>query len=301
MSSNPLVSVVVATYKRDDVLKRALQSIATQTYNNFEVIVVDDNGECNWNAKVKAIVDEVASKTPNFNIRLLVDNLNKGSANARNKGIFAAHGDYITFLDDDDIYLPEKIEKQLACIHETDTDFCITDLYLYDENDIQTDKRIRSYIKKTDQKSLLKYHLKYHMTGTDVLMFRRSFLQKIGGFPQIDVGDEFYLVLQTIENGAKFVYLPRCDVKAYVHSENGGLSTGQAKIEGENALQIKKKEYFSQLSKSDVRYINMRHHAVLAVASKTNKMYGSLLRYALTSFFNSPVGFISLFVAHKGG
>lgn len=295
--SEVLVSVIIATYRREVELKRALKSLIQQTHKNIEIIVVDDNAEDMWNKKVKDIIDVICIYQP---IIYIVNETNNGSAETRNIGIRRATGSYITFLDDDDVYLPEKIKKQVACIHDADADLCITDLYLYDENNVQTDKRIRNYIQKTDQRSLLTYHLKYHLTGTDVLMFRKSFLQKIGGFPQIDVGDEFYLVLRAIENGAKFAYLPRCDVKAYVHSKNGGLSTGQAKIEGEKALYRKKKEYFSNLSKSDIRYINMRHYAVLSIANKTTKKYFSFLKYALTSFFNSPTGFISLYVAHKG-
>lgn len=300
MGEKPLVSVVVATYRRDLVLVNALQSLAIQTYDNFEVILVDDNCDESWNKKVKEIVDKVLADYPKLNLRLIVNNPNKGSANARNEGIFSAKGEYLTFLDDDDVYLSEKLEKQVKCITEADKDFCITDLYLYDHNEVLTDKRIRNYIKQTDMKSLLTYHLKYHITGTDTLMFRASFIQSIGGFPPIDVGDEFYLVLKAIENNVTLVYLPGCDVKAYIHNENGGLSTGVNKIKGENALWEKKKQYYSQLDKRDIKFINMRHYAVLAVAGKNTKNYKLLLKSIMASFFTSPTGFVRLFFAHKG-
>ena len=96
-----MVSVIVATYRRDVALKNALESLKNQTYDNFEVIVVDDNGDSEWNKKVKDIIDSISD----LNVKLIVDNPNKGSAGARNKGIFAANGEYVTFLDDDDIYL----------------------------------------------------------------------------------------------------------------------------------------------------------------------------------------------------
>jgi len=291
-----MVSVVVATYRREGALKNALQSLSRQTYDNLEIILVDDNGNAEWNTRVKSIVNSF----PSLNLRLIVDNLNKGSANARNEGIFGAKGEYITFLDDDDIYLSRKIEKQVKCISEVEADFCLTDLYLYNEKDVQIDKRIRNYIKKTDKKSLLTYHLLYHMTGTDTLMFKTKFLQQIGGFPPIDVGDEFYLVLRAIENGCKLVYLPDCDVKAYVHSKNGGLSTSENKINGENELYKKKQAFFDQVDKSEVRFIKMRHYAVLAVANKTSGKYCAVLSNLIKSFMVTPIGFVKLYISHKG-
>lgn len=293
---NTFVSVIVATYRREDTLKNALLSLQHQTYKNFEVILVDDNGCENWNDKVRNVVNEFN----NLNIRLIINSPNQGSAKTRNIGIEAAKGDYITFLDDDDIYLPEKIEKQVNYMHKEKVDFCITDLYLYNEDEKLVDKRIRNYIKSKDKKSLLIYHLMYHMTGTDTLMFKTEFLMKIGGFPLIDVGDEFYLVLRAIENECKLAYLPGCDVKAYIHSENGGLSTSESKIKGENILYEKKKSYFEKLDYSVVKYIKMRHYAVLAVANKTCGKYGEMFVNLIKSFVSTPVGFVKLFISHKG-
>lgn len=293
---NPMVSVVVATYRRDNALRNALISLQTQTYGNYEVVLVDDNGSEEWNNKVKNIVKEFE----NLNIRLIVNNPNQGSAKTRNIGIEAAKGEYITFLDDDDIYLPEKIEKQINYISVSNADVCLTDLCLYDENEKLVDKRNRNYIKATDKKSLLSYHLMYHMTGTDTLMFKSKFLKMIGGFPPIDIGDEFYLVLKSIENNCKLVYLPGCEVKAYVHSENGGLSTGENKIKGENALYEKKKSFFSELDGSAIKFIKMRHHAVLAVANKKIGNYCVMFMELIKSFFSTPTGFVKLFISHKG-
>jgi len=300
INTSPLVSVVIATYRRDQTLKVALQSLAIQVYDNFEVILVDDNGNEEWNQKVKMIINEITTDYPKLKITMIVNSLNEGSARARNEGVFSAKGKYITFLDDDDKYLPEKIEKQIACITATDADFCITDLYLYNENDTRIDVRIRNYIKQIDQESLLTYHLKYNMTGTDTLMFRASFIHDIGGFYPIDVGDEFYLVLNAIISNGKIAYLPRCDVKAYVHNKNGGLSTCESKIKGENILWEHKKKYYNQLNNSDIKYINMRHYVVIAIIHKNQRRYVALFRNLLKAFLMSPIGIIKLFFAHKG-
>lgn len=293
---NSSVSVIVATYRRDRSFKKALESLINQTYESIEIIVVDDNAEIEWNKRVKNIIDEMNLL---HNIIYIRNEKNKGSAETRNIGIRIATGEYITFLDDDDIYLPDKIKNQVKHMIEKNSDYSITDLYLYDEEDRLIEKRNRNYIKKNEKDSLVIYHLMYHLTGTDTLMFKKKYLLKIGGFPPINLGDEFYLMHQAIEGNGIFSYLPICDVKAYVHREIDGLSSGENKIKGENILHEYKKQYFPQLSTEEVKYINMRHYAVLAFAELRRKRYLSFLRYSILSFIKSPCACINLIIRRR--
>ena len=289
-----LVSVVVATYKREAELKNALESLAKQTYPNMEIVLVDDNGNDEWNSKVSETVEVFRNRYPKIKLECIVNNSNQGSSKTRNIGIHSAHGDYITFLDDDDIYLPDKIRKQVEFMETNQCDYSITDLILYNEDDKKINRRIRSYIKETTVESLRLYHLKYHMTGTDTIMFKKEYLIQIGGFAPIDVGDEFYLMQRAIEEGGKFGYLPGCEIKAYVHTGDGGLSSGDGKIKGENALYEYKKTFFDQLEAGDIRYIKMRHYAVIAYAELRRKNYAKFISNALKSFFASPCNFFTI-------
>lgn len=289
-----LVSVVVATYKREAELKNALESLAKQTYPNMEIVLVDDNGNDEWNSKVSETVEVFRNRYPKIKLECIVNNSNQGSSKTRNIGIHSANGDYITFLDDDDIYLPDKIRKQVEFMETNQCDYSITDLILYNEDDKKINRRIRSYIKETTVESLRLYHLKYHMTGTDTIMFKKEYLIQIGGFASIDVGDEFYLMQRAIEEGGKFGYLPGCDIKAYVHTGDGGLSSGDGKIKGENALYEYKKTFFNQLEAGDIRYIKMRHYAVIAYAELRRKNYVKFISNALKSFFASPCNFFTI-------
>lgn len=289
-----LVSVVVATYRRDTALKNALESLASQSYKDFEIVLVDDNGNSEWNAKVGAIVDKFRKDYPNIELNYIVNNPNQGSAKARNVGIDACMGEIITFLDDDDIYLEEKIKKQAEFMQTGGYDYSITDLDLYNENEKLIDKRTRYYIKETTQSALLEYHLKYHLTGTDTMMFRKEYLLEIGKFAPIDVGDEFYLMQRAIDAGGKFGYLPGCDVKAYVHTGEDNLSSGESKIKGENSLHEYKKGYFNKLSSKNRRYIRMRHYAVLAFAYLRLKKYGKFFVNGFLSFVNAPFACMGL-------
>ncbi|WP_081958091.1 sugar transferase [Eubacterium sp. ER2] len=291
------VSVVMSSYRRSDTLRKALLSLASQTYKNFEVVLIDDNADSGWTEKVRQIVDDMEGK---ITIKYIVNEENLGSSASRNRGIFMAQGEYITFLDDDDIYLPEKIERQLADLISTQADYGITDLFLYDENEKLIDKRVRSYIKDTDKKSLMRYHLIHHMTGTDTFMFRTEYIRKIGGFPDIDVGDEFYLMEKAILGEGKFTYFPHCDIKAYVHTgEYGGLSSGQKKITGENILYANKQRYFNELDEKEKKYIKARHYAVIAFAEMRRKNVRSFVRNVLAALIVSPIACIKILSEHK--
>lgn len=281
------VSVIIPTYRRESELTRAITSIKNQTYSDVEIIVVDDNANLEWNKKVKKIVDSFSD------IIYIQNKENSGPAQTRNYGIDAASGEYITFLDDDDLYLPLKIEKQISAMQNCNADFSITDLDLYNSDGSYRSKRERNYIKSTDSDSLIKYHLMYHLTGTDTMMFKKSYLDLIGGFTQIDVGDEYYLMMKALQNGGKFCYVKDCYVKAFVHL-NESVSNGVGKILGENALFEFKKKYFPLLKKSEINYICMRHHAVLAFVYLKEKKYFKVLLEALKGFVHSPVRILSV-------
>lgn len=291
----PLVSVVVATYRQDRRLIAALQSLSEQTYENFEVILVDDNDLVEWNDKILEIVNSFK----NLKINYVQNKQNLGSAKTRNVGISNSKGRYITYLDDDDIYLPEKIAHQVEVMIKEDADFSITDLYLYNKNDKVIDKRVRNNILKTDHESLMEYHLKYHLTGTDSLMFKRDYLFQIGCFDEIDLGDEFYLMKKAIANGGKFIYVPGCHIKAYVHTGESGLSSGTSKIKAENSLYYFKKQYFESMDRKTVNYIKMRHYAVLAFAFFRMKKPLHVLKYGFLSFVTSPKDCIILLIERK--
>lgn len=288
------VSVIVATFQRSQELRRALDSLAAQTYENMEIILVDDNQNSAWNEKVAAIVADFMQQNPSVSIKVIVNKENQGSAKARNIGISASCGQYVTFLDDDDVYFPDKVKKQVSFMIEGNYDFSITDLYLYNQNDKLVDKRIRSYLLDAGQEDLSKYHMMYHLTGTDTLMFERDFLIRIGGFGPANVGDEYYLMQRAIEAEGSFGYLPGCDVKAYIHTNEGGVSSGDGKIRGENALYEYKKAHFHKVDGKTRRYITMRHYAVIAFAELRRKKYLGFFMNAAISFFSSPLQCLEL-------
>ena len=279
-----LVSVIVPTFKRKDALKRALESLKSQTYKNIEVVVVNDCTDPNWIDIVFQITNEYQSA-----MRLTVINNNgkHGSAAARDVGISKSRGAYITFLDDDDYYLPKKIESQLSVMVDSDADFSITDLEQYNEQGRFVEKRDRSYIKSTNNEALFKYHYLYHLTCTNTLMFKADYLKKIGGFDCADMGDEFYLIEKAIENGGKFCYDSNCFVHTVIHTKELGVSSGTSKINGEKALYLHKKEKFDRFTKKEIRQIKVRYKMVLAYAYYRMKKHFRFFGYMLQAVFTS--------------
>lgn len=114
MNTDVLVSVVIPTYKRPDKLDVAINSVLQQSYPNVEVIIVDDNDP---DTEGRRLTEE---KMTQFNneprVRYIKHERNKNGSAARNTGANAAKGEYVAFLDDDDEYLPRKIETQLEAL-----------------------------------------------------------------------------------------------------------------------------------------------------------------------------------------
>ena len=109
---NPLISVIIPTYNHAAFLKEALDSVLSQTYTNYEIIIVNNFSEDN--------TIEVVESYQNPLIHLYNFHNNGVIAASRNYGIKQAEGEYIAFLDSDDIWLPQKLEKQLAMFNKHD-------------------------------------------------------------------------------------------------------------------------------------------------------------------------------------
>lgn len=292
-----LVSVIVATYKREAELSRALQSLAAQTYPHIEIVLVDDNADADWNKTVANVVDAFRREHPSVAFRYIANTLNRGSAETRNIGIEAASGEYITFLDDDDVYLPNKVKNQVAFMESGGYDYSITDLDLYNEHDKLCGRLVRlSYLREDmTAEELLCAHLKYHLTGTDTMMFKKAYLLKIGGFSPINVGDEFYLMQKAIEGGGAFGYLPGSEVKAYIHTgEDAGVSSGDGKIQGEKEIYRYKKTLFHKIDRRSRRYIRTRHYAVLAYAQWRRRHVFAFMLNAARAILISPFGVLRI-------
>ena len=165
------VDVIIPTYKRSNMLERAVNSVLEQTYKNIKVVVVDDNDP---NTKWRKKTTEVMGKFCNDNrVKYICHEKNKNGSAARNTGLKYTSGEFVCFLDDDDFFLKEKVEKQVSYLLENDMmDACYCD-YIKNGETIYVDN-------KTDFSHDI--FLGLPTPQTSGIMFRRSVIEGLNGF-----------------------------------------------------------------------------------------------------------------------
>lgn len=128
MDNHYLVSIITPVYNSANFISEMIKSVQSQTYSNWELLFVDD---CSIDNSVQ-IIEQYLVKDPRIKLFKLLNN--QGSGPARNKAISEAKGKYIAFLDSDDIWHPEKIEKHVAFMQVHDAAFSHTSYGFMDED-----------------------------------------------------------------------------------------------------------------------------------------------------------------------
>ncbi len=286
---NYKVSVVIPTYKRPHFLARAVDSVLAQTYANTEVVVVDDNSpDSAERAKTSEIMKQYRD---NPRVIYVLNECPMGGGPARNRGIEAATGEYITFLDDDDIYLPEKVETQLMFTLENDLEMSFTDVYLHDNNGKLVEYRRHTYVNDCSNSELMHQHILHSLGPTSTFMIKKTALLDAGGFADVPMGQDFMLMWRMIEFGTKIGYYPVSYIIQYLH-DGERISVGKNKIDGENRLYELKKTKSAMLTPKERKYVDFRHFAVLSVTSKRSGKYKDFLKYGIKAVSVSPAFFV---------
>lgn len=211
MKHNPLVSIVIPTYQRPQFLERAINSCLNQTYNNVEVIVVDDN---NPDTVARAETEALMKKFSNVaNLHYVKHEKNKNGSAARNTGWKASSGEYITFLDDDDEISPSKIEKQVECLASLPADYgaCYT-AYI-----IRMSNGTEQHSVTCDQgdvsiKALMR--TLYLGSGSNLLL-RRSVVEEVNGYDESFRRNQDIEFMARVTEKYKFAYIS--DVLLTIH------------------------------------------------------------------------------------
>lgn len=226
-----LVSVVIPAYNRDESLKRAISSVEKQTYSHIELFVIDDSTV----KKEKQFFQE-------YSIPIMYyykDKERKGPQESRNKGLSLANGEYIAFLDDDDEWLPTKIEKQVNAMNP-DVDLSVTWIL---------DKRFgKERVNKTPVHPERQYVLDaFSFQSTSAYMFRTKKLKEIGGFDETFASAHEYEVAIRLSKEGKITSVP--EVLVIQNRSEGQLSENwRKKIDGIMSLRKKYKKDFGLLN-----------------------------------------------------
>lgn len=153
MKNNPLVSIIVPNYNGAKFLKECIDSVIAQTYHNWELIICDDNSTDNSLEILTSYMDKRI-------VRPIALKENKGAAVVRNLCIEAAKGDLLAFLDNDDFWHPEKLEKQVDFMTRNGFDFTYTDYIQFSDSY----KKIVRCKKKVSKRIMLRNN--YILTST---------------------------------------------------------------------------------------------------------------------------------------
>ena len=244
----PLVSVVIPTYGRIDFLEEAIQSVMNQTYKNVEIIVCDDNSQL---PNVRQNVKEIVSKYPTC--KLVENKKNLGGALNRNEGIKVSKGELISFLDDDDVYLPTRIEK-------------VVELYL--QNKQKKVGIIYTYCQFTDENLNVRGEyctepsnnpLYKHMCGclcaTSQWVIPKYVFDEVGMFEQTPCKQDSIMLLKVLGKFNCALCVPEHLSLFRDHSGPRISENFQKHLEGENNYAIFLRQYYGLLTNPQVKHV----------------------------------------------
>lgn len=223
----PLVSVIIPSAQRGaPAVLRAISSVLGQTYPSLEIILVDDNTKAGLSSEIKAAVKNIPQ------VKYIKNIGSHGACTARNVGIACAEGETIAFLDDDDEWLPEKIERQMRALTK--------DVVLVYCNGWRIDNRcdpplVVPYRRKEDFFQSVSFGPlleKNHIGTTSQLLVRKSALEQIDGFDaRFPARQDYDLCLRLTQIG-QAVGVDAFLFRHYLHDEDQISKSSRASLNG---------------------------------------------------------------------
>lgn len=247
--SKKLVSTVIPTYQRPKLVERAVNSVLNQTYQNIEIIVVNDDPETDL-SHIKSMSDKVT---------LLNHEENKGACQARNTGIKQAEGDYIGLLDDDDEYLPEKIEKQVQQFEDFPKEYGLVYSGVEEvENGEVVNKKIRSgrkFLSRKREGRVYKELLRGNMISAPTVLVKNECFDKVGLFdPEFDSSQDLDMWMR-ISKEYKIGKLDEPLAKYHLDGEDRISQSVEKKIQGKQKIL---KKYHQDIKKSPQAWLAVK-------------------------------------------
>ena len=213
------ISVVTASYNYEDYIKETIQSVLDQTYENWELIIIDDCSSDNSVDVIRAFKDE--------RIKLFINEKNLGLKDTVKRGIENATGEWIVFLESDDILAPDNIEKKVEIAKKySDVNLIFNDCEFFGDKAKVQDftialKKTRSLLRKKHypKNMFYNFYLSNKIFTFSSVMVRRNDLLNISFNPPMDCLLDWWLWVQLAYTG-KFYYIPELLTKWRLHTDS---------------------------------------------------------------------------------
>jgi len=213
---NSLVSVIMPAFNAENFIEIAVESVIAQTYSNWELFIIDDASTDATFSKAEKLAKQ------DSRIKILQNQKNSGTGVSRNKGIKAAQGDFIAFLDADDQWKPKKLEIQLETMQEQDASVCFSSYLQMDEIGNSRDEIIEALPILTYQK-LLKSNYLGNLTG----IYSVKKLGKIYA-PKIRKRQDWALWLEAVKKSGPAIGIQQCLAKYRIRK--GSISRNKLEL-----------------------------------------------------------------------
>jgi len=210
MKKKPLVSIIITYYKKIHFIEKTLKSILNQSHNNYELIFVYDDDSKLDLKKIKKFLKKFKKK------KLIINKKNLGVAKSRNNAITHAMGDYIAFLDSDDIWKKDKLKTQLNFMIKNLVEFSFTSYGIIDEEDkLLITRRVKKNAYYNDL-------IKTNIIGLSTVIVNKNLLSKLR-FPNLKTQEDYALWLNLLRQGVKLNHFNK--VLSYWRKTNNSLSS----------------------------------------------------------------------------
>ena len=208
-SEKHLISIISPSYNSSDFIEETINSISAQTYQNWELIVVDDCSKDNTVSILKKL-----SKNDS-RIKIFTNTTNKGAAISRNIGLENASGRFIAFIDSDDLWYPQKLEIQINFMLSNFYPISFTSYELIDEMGLPLNK-IMQTVEKIDYRG----YMKNTIIGMSTSMIDRSLVGNEFRFTNIRTRQDTYLWITLLKKGHKAYGINQILAKYRVRSDS---------------------------------------------------------------------------------
>lgn len=237
----PTVSVIITTYKRPlSLVRRAVESVMNQTWKDKEIIIVDDNSDEDMHIYNLKSLEQIYS---DCNLRYISYPGNHGACYARNVGLSSALGQYIAYLDDDDEWIPEKLEKQIKLMRNPEVALVYCSALV--KNDITGEL---SHFKRCKYRGWIYPDLimENFICSTSVSLLRKDSVEKVGAFDVKMPSSQDYDLWLRLSKEYEVDYVDEELVIYYVHGGERITTDLDKKMAGLSRINEKNKDYLEQ-------------------------------------------------------